>query len=291
MTIAEGDNLLRIGELSRRVGVPVESLRAWERRYGLLAPSRTQGGFRLYGEADVARVLAMRANLDRGMSAAEAARVALAEETALATESPAPVADARELGAALDGFDEAGAQQALDRLLTTVTLDVVLRDVLMPYLHELGQRWEREEASVAQEHFASNLVRGRLMALARSWDRGGGPRGLLACAEGELHDLPLVGFGLALREHGWRISYLGADTPVASVVDTTRALTPHAVVISGTTAGAFEAIATRLREIALHAPLYLAGAAADPQVARRAHATYLAGDVVLAAETLATERT
>ncbi len=290
MTVAEGDKLLRIGELSRRVGVPVESLRAWERRYGLLAPSRTQGGFRLYGEADVARVLAMRANLDRGMSAAEAARLALAEEMALATEFPAPVADARELGAALDRFDEAGAQQALDRLLTTVTLDIVLRDVLMPYLHELGMRWERGEASVAQEHFASNLVRGRLMALARSWDRGGGPRGLLACAEGELHDLPLVGFGLALREHGWRISYLGADTPVASVVDTTRALTPDAVVISGTTSGAFDAIATRLREIALHAPLYVAGAAADPQVARRAHATHLSGDVVLAAETLAAER-
>ena len=290
MTVAEGDKLLRIGELSRRVGVPVESLRAWERRYGLLAPSRTQGGFRLYGEADVARVLAMRANLDRGMSAAEAARLALAEEMALATESPAPVADARELGAALDRFDEAGAQQALDRLLTTVTLDIVLRDVLMPYLHELGMRWERGEASVAQEHFASNLVRGRLMALARSWDRGGGPRALLACAEGELHDLPLVGFGLALREHGWRISYLGADTPVASVVDTTRALTPDAVVISGTTSGAFDAIATRLREIALHAPLYVAGAAADPQVARRAHATHLSGDVVLAAETLAAER-
>ena len=290
MTVAEGDKLLRIGELSRRVGVPVESLRAWERRYGLLAPSRTQGGFRLYGEADVARVLAMRANLDGGMSAAEAARLALAEEIALATESPAPVADTRELGAALDRFDEAGAQQALDRLLTTVTLDIVLRDALMPYLHELGERWERGEASVAQEHFASNLVRGRLMALARSWDRGGGPRALLACAEGELHDLPLVGFGLALREHGWRISYLGADTPVASVVDTTRALTPDAVVISGTTSGAFDAIATRLREIALHAPLYVAGAAADPQVARRAHATHLSGDVILAAETLAAER-
>jgi MerR family transcriptional regulator, light-induced transcriptional regulator len=290
MTVAEGDKLLRIGELSRRVGVPVESLRAWERRYGLLAPSRTQGGFRLYGETDVARVLAMRANLDNGMSAAEAARLALTEEMALATESPAPVADARELDAALDRFDEAGAQRALDRLLTTVTLDIVLRDVLMPYLHELGMRWERGEASVAQEHFASNLVRGRLMALARSWDRGGGPRVLLACAEGELHDLPLVGFGLALREHGWRISYLGADTPVASVVDTTRALTPDAVVISGTTSGAFDAIATRLREIALHAPLYVAGAAADPQVARRAHGTHLSGDVVLAAETLAAER-
>jgi methanogenic corrinoid protein MtbC1 len=281
-----GDKLLRIGELSRRVGVPVESLRAWERRYGLLAPSRTPGGFRLYGEDDVARVLAMRAHLGDGLSAAEAARLALAEEVA-ETAAPAPVADARGLEAALDRFDEAAAQRALDRLLATLTLDVVLRDVLMPYLNELGERWEQGEASVAQEHFASNLVRGRLMALSRSWDRGAGPRALLACAEGELHDLPLLGFGLCLREQGWRISYLGADTPVASVVEAAQALAPDAVVISGTTSGAFDDSATRLREVALHAPLWVAGAAASARVARRAHADYLGGDVVLAAETLA----
>jgi MerR family transcriptional regulator, light-induced transcriptional regulator len=282
-----GDKLLRIGELSRRVGVPVESLRAWEHRYGLLAPSRTPGGFRLYGEDDVARVLAMRANLADGLSAAEAARLALAEEVAETAAAPIPVTDAKELEAALDGFDEAAAQRALDRLLATLTLDVVVRDVLMPYLNELGERWERGEASVAQEHFASNLVRGRLMALARSWDRGAGPRALLACAEGELHDLPLVGFGLCLREQGWRISYLGADTPVASVVEAAQALAPDAVVISGTTSGAFDDSVTRLREVALHAPLWIAGAAASAPVARRAHATCLAGDVVVAAETLA----
>ncbi|MGH3077312.1 MAG: MerR family transcriptional regulator, partial [Gaiellaceae bacterium] len=177
------DKVFRIGELSRRVGVPVESLRAWERRYGLLAPSRTQGGFRLYGEDDVARVLAMRANLDRGFSAAEAARLALAD--AVAESSPAPVRSAGELEAALDRFDESAAQAALDQLFATLTLDVLLREVLLPYLHELGERWERGEVSVAQEHFASNLVRGRLMALARSWDRGAGPRALIACAEGE----------------------------------------------------------------------------------------------------------
>jgi DNA-binding transcriptional MerR regulator len=73
------EELLRIGELSRRVGVPVASLRAWETRYGLLAPTRTTGGFRLYDSENVARVLAMRANLDRGLSAAEAARLALSE--------------------------------------------------------------------------------------------------------------------------------------------------------------------------------------------------------------------
>ena len=283
---ADGQKLVRIGELSRRVGVPVESLRAWERRYGLLAPSRTPGGFRLYGEDDVARVLAMRAHLDAGVSAAEAARLALAEEVAVAA-APAAVADASELVAALDRFDETGAQRAFDRLLAALTLDVVLRDVLVPYLHDLGERWEYGQATVAQEHFASNLLRGRLMALARVWDRGGGPRALLACAEGELHDLPLLAFGLVLREHGWRISYLGADTPVASVVEAARTLAPDAVVVSGTTSGALQGIATRLREVALAAPLYLAGAAADPHVARRAHGTYLAGDPVSAAEALA----
>jgi DNA-binding transcriptional MerR regulator len=283
-----GDKVLRIGELSRRVGVPVESLRAWERRYGLLDPNRTQGGFRLYGDDDLARVLAMRANLDRGLSAAEAARLALAEDVgAEPSASPAPVVDANELASALERFDEAGAQTALDRLFATLTLDVVLRDVLLPYLHELGERWQRGEVSVAQEHFASNLVRGRLMSLARSWDRGSGPRALLACVEGEQHDLPLLCFGLALRGHGWRISYLGADTPIASLVDAVRALTPDAVIVSGTVSGAFDASAARLRDVALDAPLFVAGAAADEALAHRVGGTFLSGDAVGAAETLA----
>jgi DNA-binding transcriptional MerR regulator len=283
------EKLLRIGELSRRVGVPVESLRGWERRYGLLSPSRTPGGFRLYGEDDVARVLAMRANLERGLSAAEAARLAVAEDVEPFS-SPVVVADASDLAAALDRFDESGAQQALDRLLSTLTLDVVLRDVLLPYLHELGDRWESGEATVAQEHFASNLLRGRLTALARGWDRGVGPRAVLACVEGERHDLPLVAFGLALRGHGWRIGYLGADTPVTSIVDAARELSPDVVVVSGTVAGVFDPVATRLREVALHAPLRLAGTAADARGARRAHGTVLTGDVVAAAEQLAAER-
>lgn len=290
VSAAGGDKLLRIGELSRRVGVPVESLRAWERRYGLLDPSRTQGGFRLYGEDDVARVLAMRANLERGLFAAEAARLALADEVGDEPAAPGPVVDADELAAALDRFDEAGAQRALDSLLAALTLDVVLRDVLLPYLHELGERWERGEVSVAQEHFASNLIRGRLMSLARSWDRGMGPRALLACVEGERHDLPLVCFGLTLRGHGWRISYLGADTPIASLAEALRTLAPDAVVVSGTVRGAFGATATQLRKVALDAPLFVAGAAADEAVARRVRGTLLSGDPVVAAETLARVR-
>ena len=81
-------------------------------------------------------------------------------------------------------------------------------------------RWERGEASVAQEHFASNLLRGRLLGLARGWAEATGPRAVLACAPGELHDLPLISFGLALAARGWSITYLGPDTPIATIQET-----------------------------------------------------------------------
>jgi DNA-binding transcriptional MerR regulator len=282
------EELLRIGELSRRVGVPVELLRAWERRYGLLAPARTPGGFRLYSDDDVARVLSMRANLERGLSAAEAARATLAGGRE--REAPFLVDGGQELARALDSFDEVAAQAAFDRVLAGLSIEAVLRNVLIPYLHELGERWERGEISVGQEHFASNVVRGRLAGLARGWDRGVGPRAVLACVPGEQHDLPLLIFGIALRAHGWRISFLGADTPLESLVRAVELLDPSAVVVSGTVRGIFEGLTDSLRELAERAPLYLAGAASRENLARAAHAAYLDGDLVVAARTVADRR-
>jgi DNA-binding transcriptional MerR regulator len=277
--------LVRIGELSRRTDVPVPSLRAWEARYGLLSPKRTDGGFRLYGPEDVQRVRAMKANLDRGISAAEAARLALSE-TDVTRAAPLLAEGARELGAALERFDETAAQAFLDRLFGAFSLEAVLRDVLVPYLHDIGERWRRGEVTIAQEHFASNVLRGRLMALARGWGRGSGPTALLACAEDEHHDLPLLLFGLLLRAHGWRIGYLGTDTPLPSLAQATRELQPDAVVVSGTTTGSLAAHSAGLQEIALLAPLYVAGAAASEELARQAHGTYLDGDMLAAAEAL-----
>ena len=82
-------------------------------------------------------------------------------------------------------------------------------------LKEVGDGWKRGEIEISEEHFASNLIRGRLLALARFWGRGTGPLALLACAPGEMHDITLLAFALVLRSHGWRILFLGADTPIA----------------------------------------------------------------------------
>ena len=149
-------------------------------RYGLLEPTRTAAGYRLYSAADEARVRSMRAHLARGLSAAQAAQLAR-DAPATAAPDGAPADLAGELWSALDSFDDAGAQAAFDRLVATFSIEAVAETAVLPYLRTLGERWRDGDASVAQEHFASGLLRARLLGLARGWDRGAGPRALLAC--------------------------------------------------------------------------------------------------------------
>ena len=274
---------LRIGELSRRVGVSEHVLRAWERRYGVLRPQRSAGGYRLYSGADEQRVRRMQALIADGLSAAEAARAALAAEQA--APSPPGTAeglsvDARALARSLDTFDEPGAQAAFDRLLGAFTVEAVLRDVVLPYLHDLGERWARGEVSVGQEHFASNLLRGRLAALARGWGSGRGPQAVLACPPGEQHDIALIAFGIVAHRNGWRVRYLGADTPVADLDRTVAELRPSVVVIAVTRTGLLPGLTAGLAGLAATAPLVLGGAGATAEFARAVGARLLAGDPV-----------
>jgi MerR family transcriptional regulator, light-induced transcriptional regulator len=283
--------VLRIGELSRRVGLSDHVLRAWESRYGLLQPVRTAGGFRLYSPADELRVRRMQAALARGLSAAEAARSTLAAEDAAqpgttdllaAASGLADVAEA--LAQALDAFDEPAAHAWLDRLLTDLTVETVLRDVLVPYLHDLGLRWERGEVGVAQEHFATHLLRGRLAGMARGWGLGDGPHAVLACPPEELHDVALMVFGVVLHRRGWRISFLGASTPVDDLVEVVADTKPSLVVLAATTTERFTGIARELALLAEKVPVAVAGAGATPALAETTGAQLLVGDPVTAAE-------
>jgi DNA-binding transcriptional MerR regulator len=290
----EDSPVVRIGELSRRLGVSDHVLRAWESRYGLLRPVRSAGGFRLYSEADALRVRRMQALLARGISAAEAARAVLGEVSVTSADPGraagprrAPLA-AGELSGnlrdALDAFDEQAAQAVLDRLVSDLSVTAVLRDVVMPYLAEMGERWERGTVSIAQEHFASNVIRGRLAGLARDWGNGHGPRAVLACPPGELHDLALMVFGIVLSRNGWRIAYLGMSTPVEELTRTAEARRTDLVVLAATMPGTLEPLAAQLTALARRAPLVLAGAGATPHIASAAGARFLAGDPVTEAE-------
>ena len=284
--------LLRIGELSRRSGVSPELLRAWERRYELLRPTRSPGGLRLYSADDLRRVEAMQRYLAEGFAAAEAAGLATgAPGVELEPPLLAPAEVRAELQAALDVYDEPRAQAALDRLQATATLDAALSDVLLPYLRELGERWGRGEVSVAQEHFASGLLRGRLLGLARGWGRGVGPIALLACVPGEQHELGLIAFGLALRSHGWRIAYLGTDTPLETLERAAEVIEPALIVVSAATERRARHIAPQLRELAKRYPLAIGGPGALAVDTNGLGLLVLSGDPVAeAARVAASER-
>ena len=281
---------LRSGELAKRTGVSPELLRAWEQRYGLLQPTRTAGGFRLYSAADEARVKGMQGLVSDGLAAAQAARLTLSggEPAPRTVSASAAILDdeAGELAASLDRLDEQAANTALDGLFSAYTVETVLKDVVLPYLHRLGEQWEAGEVSVAQEHFASNLIRGRLLGLARGWGQGRGPSAVLACAPGEQHELGLLAFGVALRRRGWRITYLGTDSPIGAVADVARSLRPAVVVLLSVDAGNFSAHAREIAELARQAEVVIAGAGATPEVARQTQTRVLDQDPVSAAETV-----
>jgi MerR family transcriptional regulator, light-induced transcriptional regulator len=278
-----GETVLRIGELSKRSGVSPELLRAWERRYGLLRPTRSSGGLRLYSLDDLERVRLMRRHIDGGLAAAEAAALVSRSpvgEDAGETAVVSPPQAQSELAAALDAFDEPSAQAVIDRLLATTTLDAFLTEVALPYLRDLGDRWERGKASVAQEHFASSILRGRLLGLSRGWGLGLGPLALLACLPGEQHELGLVAFGLALRARGWRIGYLGSDAPLDTVARAADSLRPDLVVLSAVSNERVHAVGTELRSLAERHRVAVGGAGATGDAAEEVGAIALAGDVV-----------
>jgi cobalamin-dependent methionine synthase I len=158
-----------------------------------------------------------------------------------------------------------------------------VQELVLPTLRDVGDAWERGDLDVGQEHFASNLLRERLLALSRLWGRGGGPLAILACAPGERHDIGLIAFGLVLRSHGWRIVFLGADTPVATLEHAIAATEPRLVVVASVDAVRFESEAAGLKRIARKSPLVLSGRGADEKLCARLRIERLDGDLVDAA--------
>jgi methanogenic corrinoid protein MtbC1 len=188
-----------------------------------------------------------------------------------------------QLGEALHRYDGTRAQELFDAALAEFTLNSVLRDIVLRCLSDIGDAWARGDMNVAEEHFASQLMRERLLALARDWDRGRGPRALLACPTGERHDIGLICLGLVLSRNGWRVTFLGPDTPISAIAGAVTTLEPDLIVLAATLEEWFVSITSQLRALCLEHDVLIGGSGATARVARATGASVLSEGPVEAA--------
>ncbi|MCL8026142.1 MerR family transcriptional regulator [Nocardioides bruguierae] len=288
----------RIGALAKRVGVSETLLRAWELRYGLLNPVRTTGGYRMYGPEDERRARAMQAARADGVPAAQAASRILATDRAQAEaprtdcEAP-PSVDAAtlraELETAMTAFDTGSMHDTIDRAFAALSVESAIREVLLPFLAGVGVGWQLGDFDVADEHFASDVVRGRLAALAAGPGSRTGPVVLLACPPKESHDIALKAFEVVLQRAGWRTRFLGPHTPLTSIEVACEVVRPDVVVLAGTARTVFELpdhAVEVVRRISASSRLLLAGAGADDALADSWGGELLQGDPISAAQVL-----
>ncbi|GAA8850712.1 hypothetical protein DUHN55_35240 [Helicobacter pylori] len=225
-------------------GVPAATLRAWERRYDVVEPQRTEAGYRLYDDETLARLRTMAELVANGWTASTAAAEAGRRHSGTGSPSPAPSATpdppapsradgppssgdeaTRRLLDAADAMDPAGVAAVLDERFATGSFEAVVDDWLMPALVELGEAWADGRLTVAGEHLVAHTVLRRLAAaFDAAASRVGGPRVVVGLPAGAHHELGIFAFAVALRRLGVDVVYLGADLPTDAW---TAALTAH----------------------------------------------------------------
>ncbi len=226
---------LPIGTVSQLTGVNAVTLRAWERRYGLIKPKRTPKGHRLYTPADVEMIREVVRLIAQGIPVSQA-RVALAPEPAGAQAIAGPDLWSSYLDAmvaAISQFDEAKLDGVYQEAMALYPVNVVTKHLLMPLLTTLGDRWDRTAGGIAEEHFFGVYMRNKLGA--RFHHRRHHVRGrrlLAACLPGEHHELGVLLLALAAHDRGYRVVLLGADTPLAQLPYVIQRTHIDAVVLS-----------------------------------------------------------
>ena len=218
-----------IKQASRLTGVSEASLRAWERRYGVVVPHRNESGYRVYDEEALAAVSTMRRLVDDGWSPAEAADAvrsgtvpAVRDEvvgrgTSDGLRQPNAVTYMERFLSSAAQMDTAGIEESLDGGFALGSFEHVVDSWLFPTLEALGEGWARGEIDVAGEHAASHAVHRRLSAaFDAAGSRSRGPTVVVGLPSGSQHDLGALAFATAIRRRGMDVLYLGANVPVSS---------------------------------------------------------------------------
>ncbi len=259
-------------------GITEPTLRAWEKRYSILSPQRTDSGHRRYTKRDIYRVMWLKNRLEEGMSISQASVLLQSQPNEDLSEvmqyerkqpwqatpgkrngkatsrSPYQNHNVRslailgdELLQAFIDFDEQQAENLLSEAVGLYSPEEVCVELIQPVLQEIGERWMRNEVTIATEHFSSNICRTRLNAMINSLPlQETGPLIITGCAPHEFHELGVIMTTFFLRRHGWRAIYLGQNVPALDLEKDLRRLKPTLVVFS---AGRTESALSLAQEI------------------------------------------
>lgn len=260
---ADGE-LYPIRTVSTLTGVNPITLRAWERRYGLVKPVRTAGGHRVYTRADIDNVHRILAMMENGVAIGRVREALSGGKTAPARAvDKGPWGDfRRHMTTAISQFDENRLEELYNELLSLHPLERVTREVLLPLLVELGERWRKHVGGVAEEHFFGVYLRNKLGARFHHRYRiTAGAKLLAACLPGEQHEIGLLLFALGAHEQGFRTVLLGADMPLAELGYAARRSQADAIVLSGSIEPAPGLLESELPKLVLEAgvPVFVGG--------------------------------
>jgi MerR family transcriptional regulator, light-induced transcriptional regulator len=226
--------------VARETGVPADTFRAWERRYGVPHPQRTAGLHRLYSDRDIAIIRWLRDRTAEGVNISQAVQLLTSAqesepETAASVARPLQRLQ-EELLLAVTSFNTPYAERLVGEAFALHPFEAVLLDLLQPLMVEIGARWYRNELNVAAEHFASQFVRRKLAGLFNIFE-GSAQRAaiIVGCAPEELHDLGALLIALFLMRRGRHVIYLGAQVPLVDLIAMAQALKPALVCLSAST--------------------------------------------------------
>jgi len=270
-----------VNEVEERTKVPASTLRQWERRYGFPKPERSNSGYRLYCDGDIRSIERMKRHIAEGVSASRAAELVCQAEPETALPGSLAGLQAALLDALLH-LDEARADRIFSQAFSLHSVEAVLSELAQRTMVRLGTLWHQGEIPVTTEHFASAYLQGRLRTLmSATANPEGGVTVIVACAPLEQHELGALVLATLLRRAGYRVIYVGANTPVKDLRELAHTVQPAGVMISASSAESVSQLLDARSYLVGMAPVVAFGGAAfnrQPELAEALAGTFLAAD-------------
>ena len=236
---------MNIQAVARRTGVPAATLRKWEERYGVPCPLRTEGAQRRYGDRELRQIEWLRDRLAEGLRIGQA--------VALLRRVDEPLGGAAAIrGAILKALDDrlpSRIEALVNQAFTVCDPETAIVEVAAPVLQRTGELWEQDKISVAEEHLVSQLLVTKLRAIVDTTSSGSAGVAALACLPGERHEIGLLAFAALLQTDGWRVLYLGQDTPLAQAFELAASADARVLALSGTMEGPTKEAARELARL------------------------------------------